>query len=211
MKVLVVSDQVVDRIYTLTGQGHFREVDLILGCGDLPYSYLEYLVSILNVPMFYVPGNHDPLYNPRFSASQAEGGSNLDLKRARAKGLLLAGFGGSVRYQPNGVNQYSQAEAYSRAWRLLPGLYLNRIAYGRALDILITHSPPFGIHDEETQAHRGLRAINLILRWARPRYHFHGHTHFFRQNLEPSVTQWNSTLIMNVFPYKVIEVQTNVR
>ncbi len=210
MKVLVVSDQVVERIYSLTAQGYFHEVGMILGCGDLPYSYLEYLVSMLNVPMFYVPGNHDPKFNPRFGSSQAEGGSNLDLRRARAKGLLLAGFGGSVRYQPHGVNQYTQAEAYGRAWQLLPSLCLNRLRYGRAVDILITHSPPFGIHDEDSQAHRGLRAINLLLRWARPRYHFHGHTHFFRRNLEPSVTQVRSTTVMNVFPYKVIEVQTNV-
>lgn len=207
MKVLAVSDQVVERIYTLTGQGYFQGVDLILGCGDLPYTYLEYLVSMLNVPMFYIPGNHDPAYDPKFSSSRAEGGVNLDLKRAHAKGLLLAGFGGSIRYRPDGVNQYTQVEAYLRAWQLLPGLLLNRLRYRRALDVLITHSPAFGIHDEETQAHRGLRAINLILRWARPRYHFHGHTHFFRRNLEPSATQWGSTMSMNVFPYKVIEVQ----
>lgn len=207
MKVLAVSDQVVERIYTLTGQGYFQGVDLILGCGDLPYTYLEYLVSMLNVPMFYVPGNHDPEFDPKFSSSRAEGGTNLDLKCVRAKGLLLAGFGGSICYRPDSVNQYTQADAYWRARRLLPGLLLNRLRYRRALDILITHSPAFGIHDEETQAHRGLHAINLILRWTRPRYHFHGHTHFFRRNLEPSVTQLGPTTIMNVFPYKVIEVQ----
>ncbi len=211
MKILAVSDQVVERVYELAAQGHFRDANLILGCGDLPYTYLEYLVSMLNVPMFYVPGNHDPLYDPKFASTRAEGGSNLDLRRARVKGLLLAGFGGSIRYRPDGVNQHSQAEAYLRAAQLMPGLFWNRIRYGRFLDILITHSPPLGIHDDETgQAHRGLRAINWILRWARPRYHFHGHTHFYRQNLSPSVTQFGPTTIMNVFPYKVIEIE-NVR
>ncbi len=99
---------------------------MILGCGDLPYNYLEYLVSMLNVPMFYVPGNHDPVYNPRFTLSYAEGGTNLDLKRAHAKGLLLAGFGGCIRYRPDGVNQYTQTEAYFRAFQLMPGLFWNR-------------------------------------------------------------------------------------
>lgn len=206
MKILAVSDQVVERIYTLTPQGHFNDVELILACGDLPYSYLEYLVSMLNVPMFYVPGNHDPRYNPNSAASRAEGGTNLDLKRARTKGILIAGFGGCIRYRPDGVNQYTQAEAYGRAARLMPGLLWNRIRCGRALDVLITHSPPYGIHDEETQAHRGLRAINWILRWAHPRFHFHGHTHFYRRNLEPSVTQLGFTTVMNVFPYKIIEI-----
>ena len=84
MKILALSDQVEERIYSLAGQGHFREVGLVLGCGDLPYAYLEYLVSALNVPMFYVPGNHDPQENPRLVSTRAEGGSNLDLKPARA-------------------------------------------------------------------------------------------------------------------------------
>jgi Icc-related predicted phosphoesterase len=206
MKILALSDQVVDRLYTLVSQGHFAGVELILGCGDLPYSYLEFLVSMLNVPMFYVPGNHDPVYNPHFTSARAEGGTNLDLRTARSRRLLLAGFGGCNRYRPDGVNQYTQSEAALRARLLLPRLLWNRLRYGRALDILITHSPPYGIHDEEEQAHRGLTAINSLLSWARPRYHFHGHTHFVRNNLEASVTPLGPTTIMNVFPYKLIEI-----
>lgn len=206
MKILAVSDQVVDRIYSLTASGHFKDIDLILGCGDLPYSYLEYLVSMLNVPLCYVPGNHDPQYNERSPLSRAEGGSNVDLRLVTVKGLLIAGLGGSIRYHPWGVNQYTQFEAYLRALRLLPALFWSRLRYGRSLDILITHSPPFGIHDDDSTAHRGLRALNLLIRLARPRYHLHGHTHFYRKNLSPAVTQLGQTTIMNVYPYKVIEV-----
>ncbi len=206
MKILAVSDQVVERLYTLVAEGHFRGVELILGCGDLPYNYLENLVSMLNVPLFYVPGNHDPAYASRDASSRAEGGTNLDLKRARAKGLLLAGFGGCVRYRPDGVNQYSQSEARFRAALLMPSLLWDRVRYGRALDILITHSPAYGVHDEKSPAHRGLLAINWILRVAKPRFHFHGHTHFFRRNLEDFTTQLGQTTIMNVYPYKVIEI-----
>lgn len=205
-KVLAVSDQVVDRIYTLATDGHFRDVDLIFGCGDLPYTYLEYLLSILNIPLYYVPGNHDPVYHPNRSLSFAEGGSNLDLKTAFAKGLLLAGLGGSIRYRPDGVNQYTQAEAFSRAYRLALQLFLKRIRYGKKLDILITHSPPFKIHDEDSSAHQGLKALNFLVRVTRPRYLFHGHTHFYRNNLEDSVTQVDGTTIINIFPYKVIEI-----
>ncbi len=207
VKILAVSDQVVERIYSLISSGHFRDVDLLLGCGDLPYSYLENIISLLNIPLYYVPGNHDPKYDERWVLSRAEGGSNLDLKLARVKGLLIGGFGGSVRYRPDSVNQYTQAEAHWRALRLVPGLLWNRLRYGRALDILISHSPPFGIHDDDTQAHRGLQALNWLLRIARPRYHFHGHTHFFRQNLSASNTQLGPTQIMNIYPYKVIDIQ----
>lgn len=207
MKILAVSDQVVERLYSLVPQGHYDGVEMILGCGDLPYSYLEFIVSILNVPLYYVPGNHDPAYNARFANSRAEGGTNLDLRVAQSRGLLLAGFGGCNQYRPDSVNQYTQAEAALRAVRLLPGLLWNRIRHGRALDVLITHSPAYGVHDiEEEQAHRGLRAINWIIRVARPRYHLHGHTHFFRNNLEPFATPIGVTTSINVFPYKVIEI-----
>jgi uncharacterized protein len=186
--------------------GHFQDLDLLLGCGDLPYHYLENLVSFLNVPLFYVPGNHDPNYSPSDSKTQAQGGSNLDLKLVRHKKFLIAGLGGSIQYRPDGTNQYTQAEAYLRALRLFPRLMLNRAHYGRALDILITHSPPFGIHDDETLAHQGLKAINWLIRIAKPRYHFHGHMHFQRRNLSPFETISGPTKIINIFPYKIIEV-----
>ncbi len=207
MKVLAVSDQEVERLYTLAANGHFQGIQIILGCGDLPYPYLEYLLSVLNAPLFYIPGNHDPEFDSRHSLTYAEGASNLDLKIARFDKMLLAGLGGSIRYRPDGVNQYSQAEAYSRAFRLLSRILLRSLVYRRRLDILISHSPPFGIHDENSGAHQGLKALNFLIRWARPRYHLHGHTHFFRRNLESAVTQVGQTTVMNVFPYKIIEIQ----
>ena len=205
-KVLAVSDQVVERIYTLAANDHFQDVDLILGCGDLPYTYLEYLVSMLCVPLYYVPGNHDPRYNAERSLTYAEGGSNLDLKTATVNGLLLAGLGGSIRYRPDGVNQYTQEQAFFRAYRLLVQVLINQVFFGRKLDVLISHSPPFEIHDDDSHAHQGLKALNFLIRTVRPRYLFHGHTHFFRHNLEECVTQVGRTTIMNIFPYKVIEI-----
>jgi Icc-related predicted phosphoesterase len=206
VKILAVSDEVVERLYSLCSNGHFREIELILGCGDLPYPYLENLLTLLNLPLFYVPGNHDPNYNAENTLARVEGGSNLDLKVVRFKKFFIGGFGGSVRYRPDGTNQHSQTDAYFRAFSMLPRLLLNRVNYGRSLDILITHSPPLGIHDDDTQAHQGLKAINWLLRVAKPRYHFHGHTHFQRGNLSPSETTQGLTKIVNVFPYKIIEV-----
>lgn len=206
MKILAVSDEVVERLYSLCNSGHFRDVRLILGCGDLPYPYLENLLTLLNLPLLYVPGNHDPDYNPQNSLARVEGGSNLDLQVIRHNKFLIGGFGGSIRYRPDGTNQYTQTEAFLRAYRMLPRLLLNRMNYGRSLDILITHSPPFGIHDEDSHAHQGLKAINWLLRTAQPRYHFHGHTHFQRRNISPSETDMGITRIMNIFPYKIIDV-----
>ncbi len=35
-----------------------RDVELIVSCGDLPSHYLEYIVFHVNVPLYYVMGNH---------------------------------------------------------------------------------------------------------------------------------------------------------
>jgi Icc-related predicted phosphoesterase len=205
VKILAVSDQVVERVYSLASNGHFKDIDMILGCGDLPYTYLEYLVTVLKAPLFYVPGNHDPEYSPGDSRSRAEGGSNLDLVTVCHRNILIGGFGGSVRYRPDGINQYTQGESYLRAYRLASRLILNRIRYGRFLDVLISHSPPSGIHDDTDMPHHGLNAINWLIRLAHPRIHLHGHTHFYRSNIAESETRAGRTTVINVYPYKVIE------
>jgi len=206
VKILAVSDEVVERLYSLCNNGHFKDIELIIGCGDLPYPYLENIVTFLNVPLLYVPGNHDPNYSREDPKAHAEGGSNLDLRLVRVKTFLVGGFGGCIQYRPDGVNQYTQSEAYFRAFKLIPRLLLNRVNYGRYMDIFITHSPPFGIHDDDTHAHTGLKAINWLLRVAKPRYHFHGHTHFYRRNLEESESTHKGTKIINVHPYKILDV-----
>lgn len=207
MKVLAVSDQEVPRLYPLAANGHFNDIGMLFGCGDLPYTYLEYLVTVLNVPLFYVPGNHDPRYSLRSPLCFAEGGTNLDLRVVFARGLLVAGFGGSIRYRPDGVNQYSQSQALRRALRLLSGVWLQRLHRRRGLDILLAHSPPFAVHDDDTAAHQGFKALNLLIQMVRPRYLLHGHTHFYRRNLADAVTQVGKTVVMNIYPYKVIEVR----
>ncbi len=188
MKILAVSDEVVDRLYSHQVAQNFRGIDLILGCGDLPYEYLEFLVSALNVPLVYVPGNHDPLYDAENPATQAEGCRMLDKRVAQVKGLSLAGLGGSIRYKPGHPNQYTQSQMYWRTVTFMPALFLNRLRTGRVVDIMIAHSPPLGIHDDSDSAHIGFSAFRDLIRTFKPRYFLHGHTLVYKGNLAPSVT-----------------------
>jgi uncharacterized protein len=206
MKILAVSDQIVERLYSPILKQTFSDIDVIVGCGDLPYSYLEYLVSILNVPMVYVPGNHDPDYKEADQATQVGGAYNLDRTTLLIKSLIFAGLGGSIKYRPNGTNQYTQSEMYWRSLSLIFPLMWNRVRYGRALDILVTHSPPEGIHDDVDKAHQGLRAINRIMDWFKPRYVLHGHTYFYRHNIDSPLTEVNGIKVINVLPYHKLEI-----
>ncbi len=208
VRILGVSDQEVEQIYDLVPRGA-AGVAMIVGCGDLRYGYLENMVTMLNVDLFYVPGNHDVEYNPGLASARAAGCTNLDLRTACSQGLLLAGLGGSIRYRDGAANQYTQSEAFLRAGLLLPRLWRNRLKHGRALDMLVTHSPPFGIHDEDTHTHRGLKAINWLMEWARPRYVLHGHMHYLQHDHAPDVSWQGQTTVMNVYPYRLIEIELN--
>ncbi len=205
MRVLAISDEENERVYSLIGKAPFEKIALIVSCGDLPYSYLEYLVTLSQAPLVYVPGNHDPRYRSQDPLTYAEGCLNLDGQVERVQGLLLAGLGGSIRYRP-GVNQYTQEEMFLRVWKLVPRLLLNRIVFHRWLDILVTHAPPFGIHDEAGTAHEGFRAFNWLLRLTRASYHLHGHFHANWSNLRSSMTRYGATQVVNVFPYRMLEL-----
>ncbi len=208
MKILAVSDETIDRLYNTRVIETYPDVCMLFGCGDLPYTYLEFLVTVFNVPLYYVPGNHDPQYDENRGRSRAEGCVNLDGRIVEAKGFTIAGLGGSIRYRPGGPNQYTQQEMVLRAYRLLPKILLNTIKSHRQLDILLAHSPPLGIHDDNDPAHQGLSALNLILRVAKPRYMLHGHTIFYKHNINSHITEYHRTQVVNIYPYRLMDLET---
>ena len=206
MKILAVSDMVVDRLYSAQVAERFRDVDLILGCGDLPYAYLEFLVTSMNVPLLYVPGNHDPAYDEKRPAGCAEGCVYLDGKVRSVKGLNIAGLGGSIRYKPGGPHQYTQTQMYTRMSAFIPRLLWYLPKHGNILDILITHSPPRGIHDDDDHAHTGFSAFRDFIQTFKPRFFLHGHTMVYKSNIVPPITKVGTTTVINVYPYRIIEI-----
>jgi Icc-related predicted phosphoesterase len=206
VKILAVSDMVLDRLYSIDLAQHLRGVGLILACGDLPYEYLEYLITAINVPLLYVPGNHDPEFDPRNPAARADGCEFIDRNVVRVKGYSIGGLGGSIRYKPGHPNQYTQTEMYWRVGSFAPKLALHLLRYGGVLDFMIAHSPPFGIHDDDDQAHIGFSAFNDLIRIFKPRYFLHGHTMVYKSNLVPPVSKVDNTTVINIYPYRVIEV-----
>jgi len=215
VKILALSDEVADYIYSPKLKERFPDVGLVLGCGDVPFFYLEFVVTLLNRPLYYVHGNHDKsqqyLSDGRI-IDRAEGCEPVDGQVTRVTdapgNLLLAGLGGSLRYNAEAQHQYTQAEMAARAARLAPALTWNRLRYGRCLDILITHAPPHGIHDADDLAHTGFDAFKPFLERFRPRFLLHGHSHIYRNDVV-TVTRYKDTQVINVYPYRVIEFEKN--
>lgn len=207
MKILAVSDRVLENLYAVHIQQRYDDVDMILGCGDLPFYYLDFLVCALDVPLLYVRGNHDA--GPQYTVdgrtlTGVRGGIDVHGRVVHVTGLLIAGLEGSMRYRPGAPLMYTEAEMTAEVLRLVPTLLWNRFRYGRALDILITHSPPHDVHDRPDRAHTGFRVFHRFVRIFRPRYLLHGHIHVYRPDVS-RVTRIAHTTVVNVYPYRVLE------
>lgn len=208
MKIMAVSDKVIDQLYCSDVKQKYPGIDLLIGCGDLPFYYLEFLVSAMDVRMLYVRGNHDK--GPQYTIEgrileQVQGGIDVHARSVHMKGLLVAGLEGSMRYRPNAPFMYTETEMRSNLARLLPYMLRNRIKYGRFLDILVTHSPPFGIHDRNDLPHTGFKAFLSFMDWFKPRYLLHGHIHLYRYNAVRK-TKYEATTVINVYPYTILDI-----
>jgi predicted phosphodiesterase len=189
--------------------------DLIVACGDLSYDYLEYLVTTLNKPLVYVPGNHDPAVRssewhppmawvPSFEETvhRPEGCINVDGRVMAVAGLRVAGLGGSFRYS-NGPHQYTEQQMRLRCTRLALKSRLAR-PRGRRIDVLVTHAPPFGMGDGDDLPHRGFRSFHRLVALTRPRILVHGHVHpYGRPNGDRMLA---STTVVNAIAYRLLEM-----
>ncbi len=207
MKVLVVSDEVRHEIYRADLRELFPDVELVLSCGDLPFLYLEYIVTLLNVPLVYVFGNHDKVTYTEWGEELRvpRGGINAGGRVVEVKGLIIAGLEGSFRYHPHAERQYTEWEMRWQIARMEPRLLWNRLTKGRYLDILLAHAPPWGIHDAGDPAHRGFKVFLKFMERYRPRYLIHGHTHPAAADTE--TTRYKGTEVIHVHGYKVLDLE----
>jgi Icc-related predicted phosphoesterase len=208
MRFLTVSDEVVPAIYSLSIKDRFPDVQAVLACGDLPPYYLEFIVTMLGKPCFYVEGNHDKVEYAENGeeVSAPRGCISLEGRSMVYEGLLLAGLGGSIRYNKEPGAQYTQSEMLLRVWRLTPRLLLNRLRYGRYLDILLTHAPPLGIHNGPDFPHRGFGALLGLMNRFAPRYLIHGHIHRSYGFSAVTETVYRQTTILNTAGYRLLTV-----
>ena len=209
MRVLAISDKVVPVLYSGGIREHVGDVDLIISCGDLPYYYIDFVVSMLNRPSYFVYGNHgkeaEYWSNNQVMRGPA-GAANLHCNIQAERGLLLAGLEGSMRYNSAPRFQYTDGEMWGNIARLMPGLLFNRLRYGRWLDVLVAHSPPFGIHDQPDRAHTGFRSFLSFMRWFKPSYLLHGHIHLYRSDTVTK-TCCHETEVINIYPYRILKIE----
>lgn len=211
MKLLAVSDTEVGFLYSPMIRDRFQDVDIILSCGDLPYYYIEYMITMLNVPCYFVRGNHASDREIGVNSTRRYPWGAIDLHRRCVEddsGLLFAGLEGSLRYN-RGQHQYTQAEYWAMVFNLVPHFLLNRVSHGRYLDIFIAHAPPWQVHDADDLPHRGIKAFRWLIHVFHPVYFLHGHIHVYRQDTITRTLLGNTT-IQNVYGYKLLQIPAPV-
>lgn len=206
--ILAVSDEELGYIYNAALGKRFAKIGLAVSCGDLPFYYLEYIVDSLNVPLYFVRGNHN--YQPEMGEQGRHrmpwGAIDLDQRcRHDATGVLLAGIEGSLHYN-DGPYQYSQTEMWIRVLNLVIPMIYNKARYGRYLDVFVTHAPAWRIHDADDRPHTGIKAFRWLDEVFKPAYHLHGHIHIYRQDTR-RMTELGQTRIINCFGYKEIRLE----
>jgi Icc-related predicted phosphoesterase len=202
MIVLSLSDIAVRFVYSPAVRQRFPHVDFVLGCGDLPYSYQEYVVSMLDKPFFFVRGNHDKLveYTVAGPRSHPNGAVDLHGKIIVHQQVILAGIEGCLRYR-EGPFQYTSQEMWMHVFRLVPRFLANRALFGRFVDVVVAHAPPRGIHDREDKPHWGVPAFRWLIDVFKPAYFFHGHVHVYRPDTV-TLTEAGSTQVINTYGFR---------
>ena len=166
MKLLVISDAPDAGLWDYFSKDKLQGADAIISCGDLPASYLTFLVTMANRPLFYVHGNHDV----RYENQPPEGCDCIDGHVVEFKGYRILGLGGSMKYNES-PHQYSERQMKRRISKL------ERSLKKGGVDILVTHSPAQGLGDMEDVCHRGFACFRELMDKYTPRYLIHGHVH----------------------------------
>jgi Icc-related predicted phosphoesterase len=191
MKVLTVSDRVDPALYDHFDRSHWRDIELLISCGDLPPEYLDFLCTELGCPVLYVRGNHDEDY-PRDAYA---GCFNLHGRLWKSEGLSVVGFEGCRRYNDRGV-QYSEREMRWRIWKTM-----RRV---RKVDVVVTHAPACGCNDLPDPCHSGFECYRDLVQRFRPKYLIHGHSHLYGG--QKRIGHIEDTTAVNAFGHYVLDV-----
>lgn len=204
MKLLLIADNEERYLWDDWNQEtrkRLSDIDLILSAGDLDADYLEFLVTMLNVPLVYVRGNHDGHYDKKPPEGCIDADGEI-VEVACGKGAVkekirILGLGGSMRYKDYSDDMYTEEEM---AWRIahLQKVFLReRLKGKKGFDILLTHAPCKGYGDMEDIAHTGFECFNRFLSKHQPKLHVYGHVHEEYGVFTRCMTHPSGTLLIN--------------
>lgn len=190
MNILAIADEPCKALWDYYDESRLADIDLILSAGDLPGEYLSFLVTFCKGPVLYVHGNHDKRYDHR----PPEGCECIEDRIFVYEGIRILGLGGCMRYSPeeHPYTQLTEKQMKRRSRKLWWEIHKHK-----GFDILLTHAPAKGIHDQEDPCHQGFQTFNDLIGKYNPRYMVHGHTHMNYGHSLARTTQAGETTVIN--------------
>ena len=185
MRILVLADVESKYYWDYFEKSKLDGIDLILSCGDLKPEYLSFLATFAKIPILYVRGNHDDIYETH----PPEGCICIEDTIYNYQGVRILGLGGSIRYK-QGRNQYTQAEMKNRLLKLWW-----KIRKNKGIDILLTHAPAYHVNDGDDRPHEGFEAFVQIMDTYKPKCFIHGHVHLTYSRSHKRESMYNETRI----------------
>lgn len=201
MKILCISDREEQLLYGPSLNAYASGVEAVISCGDLPFAYLEYIVTFLGVPLYYVLGNHDP---DKYANERPEGCTPLDGEVLDVGGATIAGLSGSPVYS-YGPNQYTEWQMWLKAWYLSGRIWRRSLLGKPAPRIFVSHSPPYGLGDRKDRAHVGFGSFLGLIDRYEPALWLHGHVHLYGPNDSRTASR-GRTQVINVYGNKILDV-----
>lgn len=194
MKILLVSDVESSYIWDYFDASKFKDIDLILSAGDLKSSYLSFLVTMVNKPLFYIHGNHDDNY----IKCPPEGCECIDYKIIDFNGIRIMGLPGSKRYNA-GNFQYTDKEMEHNIKKMWTQFFKYK-----GIDILLTHAGGLNLGDATDPCHEGFKCINTLIDKYKPKYFVHGHTHL-TYSRKGRIIEYGPTTVINAYEKHTLE------
>jgi Icc-related predicted phosphoesterase len=196
MKILFIADEESKAYWDYFDKETFKDIDLIVSCGDLKASYLSFLVTMNSIPVLYVHGNHDD----RYEFKPPEGCICIEDDIYEYKGVRILGLGGSYRYKP-GNHQYTELEMKNRIRKLWFKLF-----WKRGFDILVTYAPAYGLNDGQDLCHQGFRCFLKLMDRYKPKYFVHAHVHMNYGRQFPREDMYKQTKVINAYNHYILEL-----
>lgn len=195
MNILALADQEDKYLWDNLDKNYLKSADLIISAGDLKREYLEFLCTFTTAPVVYVYGNHDRTKG----RTGPEGCECAEDKIITYNGIRILGLGGSIRYRPDCLDMYTEAEMEKRIKKLR-----FKLKRSKGFDILLTHAPAFELGDDTDFAHRGFKCFRDLLDEYKPKYMIHGHVHL-NYGRKERILQYGDTTIINAFEKHMFE------
>lgn len=196
MKILCIADEEYKTYWDFFSKDDFKDIDLIISCGDLKASYLSFLTTMTSIPVLYIRGNHDDGYK----TDPPQGCICIEDDIFSFQGVRILGLGGSQRYK-QGINQYTEREMRKRITKLKFKLWFHR-----GFDILVTHSPARGFHDGTDLCHQGFQVFLTLIDKYNPKYFVHGHVHLSYGRQFQREDMIGDTKVINAYEKYIIEI-----